>query len=225
MEMVYRGKTKDVYSLDDGNYLLKFKDDVTGTNGVFDPGANQVGLSISGAGMAGMKMTIYFLELLNKRGIFTHLISADADDAAMTVRPATKFGHGIEVICRFRAVGSFVKRYGEYVQPGDPLPAYVEITLKDDARDDPLINKEALSALNILSPAEYDVISEMTKKISGIIRDELAQKGMDLYDIKLEFGRVGSRICLIDELSGGNMRVYRDGSPLDPLTLSACVLG
>jgi len=29
---VYEGKTKSVYELEDGNYLLKLKDDVTGEN-------------------------------------------------------------------------------------------------------------------------------------------------------------------------------------------------
>ena len=50
MKLVYAGKTKDVYLQDDGNYLLQFKDTVTGENGVFDPGANTVGLSIAGMG-------------------------------------------------------------------------------------------------------------------------------------------------------------------------------
>lgn len=53
MKLVYVGKTKDVYDLENGNYLLKFKDDATGENGVFDPGANTVGLTIEGAGKAG----------------------------------------------------------------------------------------------------------------------------------------------------------------------------
>ena len=44
MKLVYTGKTKDVFALDNGNYLLKFKDDCTGKDGVFDPGANSVGL-------------------------------------------------------------------------------------------------------------------------------------------------------------------------------------
>ena len=38
MELVYTGKTKNVYALENGNYLLKFKDDCTGKDGVFDPG-------------------------------------------------------------------------------------------------------------------------------------------------------------------------------------------
>ena len=29
MELVYTGKTKNVYALENGNYLLKFKDDCT----------------------------------------------------------------------------------------------------------------------------------------------------------------------------------------------------
>ena len=62
MHLVYEGKTKNVYQLDDGNYLLKFKDDVTGTDGVFDPGANTVGLTIEGAGKAGLKLSKYFLK-------------------------------------------------------------------------------------------------------------------------------------------------------------------
>jgi len=52
MNLIVSGKTKDVYELEDGNYLLSFKDDVTGTDGTFDPGANTVGLTMEGAGVA-----------------------------------------------------------------------------------------------------------------------------------------------------------------------------
>ena len=84
MKLVYTGKTKNVYELPDGNYLLKFKDDVTGTNGVFDPGANTVGLSIDGAGRAGLSLTKYFFEILNAQDIPTHYVSANIDEATMT---------------------------------------------------------------------------------------------------------------------------------------------
>ena len=57
MKAVYQGKTKDVFALDNGNYLLKFKDDVTGTDGVFDPGANTVGLTIDGIGKENLKVS------------------------------------------------------------------------------------------------------------------------------------------------------------------------
>jgi phosphoribosylaminoimidazole-succinocarboxamide synthase len=225
MKLLYLGKTKNVYDLEDGRYLLKFKDDATGEDGVFDPGSNHVGLTISGVGKADLKMTAYYMNMINEKKIKTHFISADLDSATMTIHPATRFGKGIEVVCRFKAYGSFIRRYGDYVKAGDLLPDVVELTLKDDERGDPLINKEALAALNILKPAEYDDLAEMTKKICRIIRDDLAKKGMDLYDLKLEFGRVAGQICLIDEISGGNMRVFMDGAPLDPITLSDKVTG
>ncbi len=59
----------------------------------------------------------------------------------MIVKPAKVFGHGLEVICRYRAVGSFIRRYGLYAKEGQPLDAFVEITLKDDKRQDPLLQK------------------------------------------------------------------------------------
>ncbi len=225
MELKYKGKTKDVYALENGNYMLKFKDDVTGENGKFDPGANTVGLSIEGVGKAGLAMTTYFFELLNKAGIFTHFVSSDLDNNSMTVLPATMFGQGLEVICRFKAVGSFIKRYGKYINSGDDLPAYVEVTLKDDDRGDPLINSDALECLGILTKEEYDVITGMTRDISILIKDELAKHGLTMYDIKLEFGRVNGKVCLIDEISGGNMRAFKDDTAIEPIELSAIILG
>ncbi len=227
MKLTYQGKTKDVYALEDGNYLLKFKDDVTGTDGVFDPGANTVGLTIEGAGKAGLRLTQFFYEKLNSMGIPTHFVSADIENSTMTVLPATVFGQGVEVICRYRAVGSFLRRYGKYATEGQPLDAYVEVTLKDDDRNDPLITDEALEMLGIMTKDEYMVLSDLTKKIGSVVKDELAKKGLELYDIKFEFGRIGEdkHIALIDEISGGNMRAYKGEEYIEPLKLEQIMLG
>ena len=224
MKHVYEGKTKSVYTLEDGNYLLKFKDDATGENGVFDPGANTVGLTIDGLGKAGLRLSVFFFEKLQQLGIPTHYISANIEDATMTVKGAEVFGKGLEVICRYRAVGSFLRRYGMYAKDGQPLDAYVEMTLKDDAREDPLITKDALDMLNILSAEEYETIKALTQKIAGVVRDELAKKGLELYDIKFEYGRVGNDVVLIDEISAGNMRVYKDGKYIPPMELATMML-
>ena len=64
MEKIYTGKTKDVYKLENGNVMLKFKDDCTGKDGVFDPGENSVGLTIEGIGKANLETSIIFFELL-----------------------------------------------------------------------------------------------------------------------------------------------------------------
>jgi len=226
MKLVYTGKTKDVYLLESGNYLLQFKDDMTGVDGRFDPGANTVGLRIAGAGRAGLRLSKYFFELLREKGIPTHYVDADLEKATMIVKPAILFGNGIEVICRYRAVGSFLRRYGMYAQEGQPLDGYVEITLKDDARQDPPINKDALVMLGILTEDEYHTLKDLTRQIAGIVKDVLAAKGIELYDIKFEFGRIGEekQIALIDEISGGNMRAYKDGKFIEPLNLEKLIL-
>lgn len=220
MKLFYQGKTKDVYTLPGGDFLLKFKDDATGENGVFDPGANAVGLSIAGLGRAGLAVTLHFFRLLEVAGIPTHILSSDIEKAEMTVRPAEFFGKGLEVICRFRAVGSFLRRYGAYAHEGQKLDALVEITLKDDARQDPPISKDALVQLGIMTNEEYDDLHTLTRQISTIIADELVKNGLELYDIKLEFGKINGNITLIDEISPGNMRVYRAGEQLGPMELA-----
>ncbi len=221
MELIYTGKTKNVFALENGNYLLKFKDDCTGKDGVFDPGMNEVGLTIEGVGRVNLRMTEYYFNKINAAGIPTHFISADLDAVTMEVKPAKVFGKGLEVICRYKAVGSFFRRYGDYIAEGADLPAYVETTFKDDAKGDPLVTKDGLVVLGVMTEAQYDSIKELTQKITKIVADDMKEKGLDLYDIKFEFGYdADGKVMLIDEIASGNMRVYKDGQYIDPMTLS-----
>lgn len=226
MEKIYTGKTKDVFKLENGNVLLKFKDDCTGKDGKFDPGENAVGLTIEGIGKENLKTSVYYFEMLKEAGIKTHYISADVDNATMEVVPATPFGHGLEVICRLVATGSFIRRYGQYIEDGTKLAGgYVETTFKDDNRGDPLVTKDALVALDVMSAEMYDSMKAQTLKITEILAADLAKKGLDLYDIKFEFGFDESgEVILIDEIASGNMRVYKDGKIVDPMDLTAMIL-
>ncbi|MBQ2455346.1 MAG: phosphoribosylaminoimidazolesuccinocarboxamide synthase [Firmicutes bacterium] len=221
MELVYTGKTKNVYALENGNYLLKIKDDVTGADVVFDPGMNQVGLTIEGVGDVNLRMSIYYFEKLNAAGIRTHYVSADLANTTMEVLPAKVFGKGLEVICRHKAVGSFYRRYSDYIEEGADLPAYVEMTFKNDAKGDPLVTKDGLVILGVMTEKQYDDIKAMTQKITQIVADDMLEKGLVLYDIKFEFGYdADGNVMLIDEIASGNMRVYKDGEYIQPMTLS-----
>jgi phosphoribosylaminoimidazole-succinocarboxamide synthase len=220
-KLVYTGKTKDVFELENGNCLLKFKDDCTGKDGVFDPGENAVGLTIDGVGDVNLRMSIYFFEKINAAGIKTHYINANLEDTTMEVLPAKVFGKGLEVICRHKAVGSFFRRYNEYIEEGADLPAYVEMTFKNDALGDPLVTKDGLVALGVMTEKQYDDMKDMTQKITQIVADDLKEKGLVLYDIKFEFGYdADGNVMLIDEVASGNMRVYKNGEYIDPMTLS-----
>ena len=224
MKTIYEGKTKNVYGLENGNVLLKFKDDCTGKDGVFDPGENAVGLTIEGIGKANLITSIHYFELLKKAGIKTHYISANIDDATMEVLPATVFGHGLEVICRLVATGSFIRRYGEYIEDGTPLEGgYVECTFKNDAKGDPLVTSEGLAALGVMSTEMFNSMKEQTLKITKIVAEDLKSIGLDLWDIKFEFGYNNGEVILIDEIASGNMRVYKDGKIVDPVELTKLI--
>ena len=224
MNKLYTGKTKDVYALDNGNYLLKFKDDCTGADGVFDPGANTVGLSIEGIGKSNLRASILFFEELHKRGIKTHYVSANIDNSEMEVLPVTVFGKGLEVICRLRAVGSFIRRYGKYIEDGAKLPYYVECTFKDDVVGDPLVTGEGLEVLGVMTPVQYEQLKESTKKITAVVAEMLEAKGMELYDIKFVFGYdANGEVILIDEIASGNMRVYKGDTIVEPVELTKLI--
>ncbi len=230
MKKIYAGKTKDVFQLENGNVLLKFKDDCTGKDGVFDPGENSVGLTIEGIGRANLETSVHYFELLKKAGIKTHYVSANVEDATMEVLPAECFGKpqgggGLEVICRLVATGSFIRRYGEYIKNGTPLEGgYVECTFKNDAKGDPLVTGEGLVALGIMTPAMFESLKEQTLKITKIVADDLKSIGLDLWDIKFEFGYNNGEVILIDEIASGNMRVYKGDKIVEPVELTKLIL-
>jgi len=225
MKKIYEGKTKDVYSLENGNVLLKFKDDCTGKDGVFDPGENAVGLTIEGIGKANLETSVYYFNLLKEAGIKTHYVSANLENAEMEVLPATVFGHGLEIICRLVATGSFIRRYGEYIADGTPLEGgYVECTFKNDAKGDPLVTSEGLAALGVMTQEMFNSMKEQTLKITKVVADDLKSIGLDLWDIKFEFGYNNGEVILIDEIASGNMRVFRGNEKIDPVELTKLIL-
>jgi len=225
MKLLYKGKTKDVFENADGTITLKLKDDATGKDGVFDPGENAVGLSIEGLGRESLKLSAYYFELLKSKKVPTHYLGCDLSEATMRVLPAKIFGKGLEFVCRLKSCGSFLKRYGTYTSFGADLHHFVEVTLKDDEKLDPPITQDALTTLRIMTSVEYKACKNLSKQIAKIIAADLSKKGLELYDIKFEFGKNEETIMLIDEISAGCMRVYKGGEPVAPMELARLVIG
>ena len=223
MHKIYTGKTKDVFLRDDGNVLLRFKDTVTGVGDRIDSGANEVIGEVAGKGRSSFRLTLRFFELLHEAGIPTHFVSVGPDENAIIARLARSFK--VEVICRVKAWGSFVRRYGDYVREGDPLPSLVEFNLKDDERGDPLIVEDALVALNIASRETVDYMKVTARRATSLIAGHLGERGLELIDIKYEFGEVDGQAVIIDEVSGDSMRVARRGQILLQTELEEALLG
>ena len=213
-EKIYSGKTKDLYALANGNILLVFKDDVTGADGVIDPGANTVIGQVEGKGRKSLTMTDYFFARLHAAGIPTHMVAADLAEGTMEVRRAEPLGMdidgrgGLEFICRTRPWGSFSRRYQQYIRNTEaPLDYLVEITVKDDERGDPLINDDTLVAIGLLTPAHLAESKELTRRVCRLVEAALRDTGLTLIDMKIELGLVDGKVVVIDEISADAMRV------------------
>lgn len=209
MKLINDGKTKTVYDLGSDQVLIVFKDAVTGTEEGVDPGGNCVVGQIAGKGLAALRQSAYFFDLLARHDVPTHCISADLENGTLTAHRA--LWNGLEFIVRFQAAGSFVRRYGKLVKQGDALGGLTEITLKDDLRGDPLVGDETVVALGIMTSDEVSEAKALVKAAAHVIYDDLQTKGLTLVDIKFECGTVKGGLAIIDDISTDNMRVTLAG--------------
>ena len=216
------GKTKDLTINGDGTCTFYFKDDACGEDGVFDPGANEVGLVIEGMGKASMLLSRHFFPIIKNAGVKVHCIDFDVDAGTMTgtelkILPA-------EFIWREKAWGSFCRTYG--VEQGTPLDGLVEATLKSDPLGDPRINREALVKTGKMTAEQYDTCDKYTRLAGKLVKDELQKYGYELIDIKFEFGlSSNNEIYMADEISGGIWRVLKNGEPADPIECAKTICG
>ncbi len=223
------GKTKEIIGkrgkIGKEIIIFFFKDNVTGTGKNVDPGANEVIGKIFGKGISSLVLSDLFLRELEKNGIPTHLIDVSFITKTMTVKKAELFGeNGLEFICRRFAYGSFLRRYS-CVKKMEDLNYLVEVTLKDDERDDPLINDDALVVLDLITAEELQETKRLTKTATKLISEYLRKRGLVLIDIKLEFGICEGKIVVIDEISGDSMRAAdKDGKILPQLELHQAIM-
>ncbi len=204
MEIIYEGKTKRLSRAED-HAVLKFKDEMTGdAEGNSDPGGNLVVGRLDGKGAASAKVAAYFFKLIGEAGISTHFRGSRSNDEIEVVLTTPI---PLEVVYRAKAFGSFLKRYRGHVEPLAPLNL-IEFNLKDDALGDPPITRQTTLKLGLAGDVELGRIEVTARRVAGLIQRALADIGLELIDMKLEFGRADDKLLVIDELSGDTMRVY-----------------
>ena len=195
--LIYEGKAKKVHDYTQNKVVIEFKDDVTAFNGVKKD-------TIYGKGAVNKKISVFFFNLLKRKDIETHLIK-DIDERRFLAKKLKIIP--LEVVVRNYAAGSFCKRYN--VENGRRfISPLVEFFLKDDDLNDPLIVEDAITALNIISVKEVNNIKNLSLKINRIMREYLDTKDIILVDFKLEFGKIGEKIILGDEISPDTCRFW-----------------
>jgi len=210
------GKTKDVIVNNDNTVTLIFKDDATGEDGVFNPGANQVALKINGMGRAGLILSQHFFRLAQKAEIRCHFIDWNLNEGYMLAEKLSMLP--IEFVWRSKTWGSFCKTYG--VDKGIPLAnGIIDPTLKNDDLGDPRIQKEAVIALGWMTEEQFEACDRYVRCLAHkVLVPELTKNGYELIDFKVEFGLDDQgKVVLADEISGGIWRVFKDGETADPI--------
>lgn len=231
--LVYRGKSKDVYKITSGPYKGKyrfvFSDRGTGyvENGkiIFDPGYDNVVGNISGKGKVACKFATYFFKLLKKKKIPSHYINT-INENTMIVEPATLFSmppktpeykgsaplQNLEFTFRNNTLGSFWRRY-PFLKPCQDIDKVVEVWTK--GKSDIQISFEALEVARIMNKREITSVKKLVRKIATVVSREFASKGLHLVDGKVELGRLkkGGKIVLIDEVSPDVLRVCKGYLP------------
>ncbi len=233
MSLLYRGKTKDVFTKPDGNLEFHFKDDATGymVNGkpVLNSGYDKVVGQILGKGEISCKFTKYFFELFEEKGIPTDFVETGLQSNIMVVKPAKLLGvenqaknfrgsdaiYGLETVFRNEVMGSWWRRYPSQI-PGSRLDV-VEFYAKGKAGEpDVLMVDDALVQLGMMNQKEMETTKNRTKQIGSIMYEEFLKRGFHLVDGKMEWGRdlKTGDLILIDDLSPDTFRVC-EGYDLD----------
>lgn len=199
-ELLYEGKAKKLFSTDNENLLIsEFKDDLTAFNGAKKS-------SEAGKGALNNKISTELFKLLEAKGIQTHFVKMLDDNNMLHKRTKVIL---IEVIVRNIATGSLSKNLG--IKDGTVLPfTLVEFDYKNDALGDPKLNDQHALILGLVNfQDELDKLRRMARQINDILKPYFADKGLNLVDFKLEFGKDKSgNIILIDEISPDNCRFW-----------------
>lgn len=197
-ELIYEGKAKKVYAMDDPDYcMVEYKDDATAFNGLKKG-------TIAGKGVVNNKMSNFMFKLLAEKGIETHFVEEISDRETIVKKVSIV---PLEVIIRNKAAGSLAKKLG--LQEGMELKCPIlEFSYKNDELGDPMINNSQAIACGIATQEEIDVISDMAYKVNEYMVEFFASVGVELIDFKLEFGKFHDKIILADEISPDTCRFW-----------------
>lgn len=205
--MLYQGKSKQVFATDDPRrVVLRFTDRATAFNGVKEA-------QIGDKGRINCAITTMLFDEVAARGVRHHVVDKLSETELLCERVEIV---PVEVVVRSRAAGSFSKRYAvaEGTRLEQPL---VELFVKSDTLNDPLINRDAVVALGLARRWELAFLEETSLQVHQALADFWGRHDIELVDAKYEYGRADGRLLLADELTPDGARLWdaKTGEKLD----------
>ena len=198
-ELIYEGKAKKVFTHDDVEKVrIEFKDDATAFNALKKE-------KFEGKGKLNCLISARIFEILIKKNIPTHFIELENENTMIAKKIKVI---PLEIVLRNTAYGSLCKQ--TTIKSGTVLAKpLIDIYLKNDELNDPLITKDRIEIMNLISSKDLDLIIEITLKINSILKSFFKKIKLQLVDFKLEFGYDSKdKILLGDEISPDNCRLW-----------------
>jgi len=198
-KLIYEGKAKKVFTHDDLDKVkIEFKDDATAFNALKKE-------KFEGKGKLNCLISAKIFEILIKENIPTHFIELENENTMIAKKIKVI---PLEIVLRNTAYGSLCKQ--TTIKPGTLLSKpLIDIYLKNDELNDPLITKDRIELMNILSSHDLESILNLTLRINEILKSFFKSIHLQLVDFKLEFGYDSrNNILLGDEISPDNCRLW-----------------
>ncbi len=198
-ELIYEGKAKKVFTHDDVDKVkIEFKDDATAFNALKKE-------KFEGKGKLNCLISAKIFEILIKEKIPTHFIGLENENTMIAKKIKVI---PLEIVLRNTAYGSLCKQ--TTIKPGTFLSKpLIDIYLKNDELNDPLITKDRIELMNILNSDDLELLINLTLKINLILKSFFKNIQLQLVDFKLEFGYdFRNNILLGDEISPDNCRLW-----------------
>lgn len=201
---IYEGKANTLYEIIADGVISEDLIEMESTDRI-SAGNGKVRDEVEGKGAANNLLSTLLFQRFNKAGIPTHYVCQGTTPTSKVVRKCEMIK--LEVVGRNKAAGSFVKRYG--VKEGVKFKDMVlELTLKDDQLEDPLIVPDAVVQLGICSLSELAEIEHYTCLINHEAKQFFKSLSLDMVDFKVEFGRYKGGVILADEFSQDTCRLW-----------------
>ena len=201
MKKVAEGKTKIIYEnpADPKTVYMVFKDDITAGDGVKHD-------IIKGKALVDWKTNKDIFELLNRKGVRTHYVSALQEKVVLVKKLDRKIN--LEVVSRRIAAGSILK-WGNIPEGTRFDPVVTQFHYKDDPLHDPMLDDKYVDYIvKAKDGTEYSEMLRINAEVFLHLENAFAQFGIQLVDMKLEYGIIDGDVYLIDEITGGSFRLW-----------------
>ena len=197
--LIYEGKAKKILAHNEPDkVIIEFKDDATAFNALKKD-------KFEGKGELNCLISSKIFEFLKKHNIPTHYLGIKNKNSmfAQKIRIIP-----LEIVLRNTAYGSLCKQ--TTIKPGTLLERpLIDIYLKNDELNDPLLTKDRIKILNIIDDKDLEVVIDLTLQINQILKKFFFDLRLNLVDFKLEFGyNSKEQIVLGDEISPDNCRLW-----------------